>query len=78
MSTESVWEFDQRLKTLMYQVIFQISDIQQKEQFIATLLPQMNNLTRNDMVSNLIDNKSLVGGIPVSKKDSKYTDQLIL
>ena len=35
---ETVWDFDQRFKTLMERVIFEMSDIQHKEWFIATLL----------------------------------------
>ena len=40
-STESLWDFDQRFKMLMAKVSFQMSDVQHKEWFIATLLPQI-------------------------------------
>ena len=39
--TESVRDFDQRFKTLMAKVSFQMSDVQQKEWFITTLLLQI-------------------------------------
>ena len=35
---ETIWYFDQRFKTLMARVSFEMSDIQHKEWFIATLL----------------------------------------
>ena len=38
---ESVWDFDQRFKTLMAKVIFQMSDVQHKEWFTAMLLPHI-------------------------------------
>ena len=38
---ETVWNFDQRLKTLMAKVSFQMSDVHHKEWFIATLLPHI-------------------------------------
>ena len=38
---ESVWDFDQRFKTLMAKVSFQMSDVQHKECFIVTLLPHI-------------------------------------
>ena len=36
---ESVWEFDQKFKTLLSQVSFDIDAQQHREWFIATLLP---------------------------------------
>ena len=38
---ETVWDFDQRFKTLMAKVSFQMSDVHHKEWFIATLLPHI-------------------------------------
>jgi hypothetical protein len=38
---EPVWEFDQRFKTLTGQLTFQIPDEQNKEWFIAALLPHI-------------------------------------
>ena len=38
---ETVWDFDQRFKTLMAQVCFDKSDVQHKECFIATLVPHI-------------------------------------
>ena len=38
---ESVWDFNQRFKTLMAKVIFQMSNVQHKEWFIATMLPHI-------------------------------------
>ena len=38
---ESIWDFDQWFKTLMAKVSFQMSDVQHKEWFIATLLPHI-------------------------------------
>ena len=35
---ENIWDFDQRFKTLMERVSFEMSDIQHKEWFIVTLL----------------------------------------
>ena len=39
--TESVWDFDQRFKTLTAKVSFQMSDVQHKEWFIVALLPHI-------------------------------------
>ena len=39
--TESVWDFDQRFKTLKGKVIFHMSDIQHKEWFITALFPHI-------------------------------------
>jgi hypothetical protein len=39
--TESVWEFDQKFKTLLDQVSFVIAPYQHKEWFIAALLPHI-------------------------------------
>ena len=38
---ETVWDFDQRFKTLMAKVSFQMFDVQHKEWFIAALPPQI-------------------------------------
>jgi hypothetical protein len=38
---ELVWEFDQRFKTLTNHLSFQIPDEQNKEWFIAALLPHI-------------------------------------
>ena len=38
---EYVWDFDQRFKTLMAKVSFQMLDVHHKEWFIATLLPHI-------------------------------------
>ena len=38
---KSIWDFDQLFKTLMAKVSFQMSDVQHKEWFIATLLPHI-------------------------------------
>ena len=35
---ETIWDFDQQFKTLMAQVSFQMSDVQQKEWFIVALV----------------------------------------
>ena len=35
---ETIWDFDQRFKTLMDLVIFQMSDVQHKEFFIGVLV----------------------------------------
>ena len=40
-SIESVWEFDQKFKTLLDQVSFDIAPQQHQEWFIATLLPHI-------------------------------------
>ena len=42
MTTESVCDFDQRFKTLMAKVTFQMSNVQHKEWFIAALLPHIH------------------------------------
>jgi len=39
--TESVWEFDQKFKTLLDHLSFDIGPQQRKEWFIATLLPHI-------------------------------------
>ena len=41
LTIESVWDFDQRFKTFMTKVSFQMSDVQHKEWFIASLLPHI-------------------------------------
>ena len=41
LPTESVWDFDQRFKTLVAKVSFQMSNVQHKEWFITALLPHM-------------------------------------
>ena len=38
---ETMWDFDQRFKTPMAKLIFQMSDVQHKEWFIAALLPHI-------------------------------------
>ena len=38
---ETIWDFDQRFKTLMARVGFDMSDIQHKEWFIAALVPHI-------------------------------------
>ena len=38
---ETIWDFDQRFKTLMAKVSFQMSDVQHKEWFITTILPHI-------------------------------------
>ena len=42
--TKSVWDFDQRFKTLMAKVSFQMSYVQHKEWFIVSLLPHIRML----------------------------------
>ena len=42
LSTESVWDFDQRFNILMAKVSFQMSDVQQKEWFIVVMLPHIH------------------------------------
>ena len=41
MPQESVWDFDQRFKTLLGQVKFEFPAQQHQEWFIATLLPHI-------------------------------------
>ena len=49
---ESVWDFDQRFKTLMFKVSFQMSNVQQKEWFISALLPYIQTpLMQHKLVS---------------------------
>ena len=38
---ESVWDFNQRFKTLMAKVFFQMSNVQHKEWFIVAMLPDI-------------------------------------
>ena len=38
---EIIWDFDQRFKTLMARVIFQMSNVQHKEWFIIALVPHI-------------------------------------
>ena len=38
---ELVWDFDQRFKTFMAKVSFQMPDVQNKEWFIVALLPHI-------------------------------------
>ena len=44
LPTESVWDFDQRFKTLMAKVSFQMSNVQHKEWFISALFPHIRTL----------------------------------
>ena len=41
LSIEFVWDFDERFKTLMDKVSFQMSDVQHKEWFITALFPHI-------------------------------------
>ena len=41
LSGESVWDFDQRFKTMMAKVSFHVSDFQHKQWFIVVLLPHI-------------------------------------
>ena len=41
MLTKSIWDFNQRFKTLMDKVSFQMSDIQHQEWFITAMLPHI-------------------------------------
>ena len=38
---ETIWDFDQRFKTLMARVSFQMSDVQHKEWFITMIFPHI-------------------------------------
>ena len=49
---ESVWDFDQRFKTLMAKVSFQMSDVQHKEWFIAALLPHIRGLLMQQKIES--------------------------
>ena len=56
LPTESVWDFDQRFKTLMAKVSFQMSYVQQKECFIVALLPHIQTpLMQHNIVSWIED-----------------------
>ena len=44
LPTESVWDFQKKVKTLMAKVSFQMSDLQHKEWFMSTLLPHIQTL----------------------------------
>ena len=49
---ESMWDFDQIFKMLMTKVIFQMSDVQQKEWFIVSLFPHIwTSLMQQKLVS---------------------------
>ena len=41
LPTESIWDFNQKFKSLIYQVIFEFAPEQHKEWFIAALLPHI-------------------------------------
>ena len=51
---ETVWDFDQRFKSLMEQVNFDMSEVEHKEWFIATLVPHI----RHPLVQQKIAAKS--------------------
>ena len=54
LPTKYVWEFDQRFKTLMSKLSFQMSVVQHKEWFIASLLPHIRTpLTQQKIVSQI-------------------------
>ena len=44
LPTKSIWDFDQRFKTLMAKVSFKMSDVQHNEWFIVALLPHNRTL----------------------------------
>ena len=44
LPTETVWDFDQKFKALIDQVIFSLPPKQHKEWFIAALLPHIRIL----------------------------------
>ena len=55
-STNFFWDFDERFKTLMAKVSFQMSDVQHKEWFIASLLPHIRTpLIQQKLVSSTKD-----------------------
>ena len=70
---ETIWDFDQRFKTLMARVSFQMSDVQQKEWFIAMLVPhirqplmQQKIVTQSEALETAMKlEASLVGEIDV-------------
>ena len=41
LPNETIWDFDQRFKTLIAQVSFQMSDVQHKEWFVVVLVPHI-------------------------------------
>ena len=52
---ETVWDFDQRFKTLMVKVRFQMSDVQHKEWFIASLLPHIHGPLMQQNIESQIE-----------------------
>ena len=49
---ELVWDFDQRFKTLMAKVSFQLSNVQHKEWFISTLLPHIRGPLKQQKIES--------------------------
>ena len=49
---ETVWDFDQRFKTLMAKVSFQMSNVQHKEWFIAALLEHIRGLLMQQKIES--------------------------
>ena len=50
---EMIWDFDQRFKTLMARVSFQMSDVQHKEWFIIALVPHIKQLLMQQNIVTL-------------------------
>ena len=66
---ETIWDFDQWFKTLMDQFIFQMSDVQHKEWFIAMLVPhirqpliQQNIVTQSEALETTMKLEALMVG----------------
>ena len=55
LSTKYVWDFDQRFKTLMAKLSFQMSDVEHKEWFIAALLPHIRTSLMQQKLVSLIE-----------------------
>ena len=59
--TETIWDFDQRFKTLMAKVSFQMSDMQHKEWFIAALLPHIRGPLMKQKIAMYVERGTRIG-----------------
>ena len=64
---ESVWDFDQRFKTMMDKVSFKMSDVQDNEWFIVTLLHYICMSLMQQKITSQVEAMEIVMKLEASK-----------
>ena len=64
---ESVWDFDQRFKTMMDKVSFRMSDVQDNESFIVTLVHYIYMLLMQQKITYQVEAMEIVMKLEASK-----------